>query len=54
ESRFHALMGVSYALDGNRAAAQRWMARATDLASNEAEKKHFSQKLDRLMSLVEE
>ena len=54
ESRFHALMGVSYALDGNRAAAQRWMARATDLASSQAEKRHFSQKLDRLMSLVED
>jgi tetratricopeptide (TPR) repeat protein len=52
ESRFHALMGVTYALEGERAAAQRWMSQAKELAGGEAEKNHYSLKLDRLMDLA--
>jgi tetratricopeptide (TPR) repeat protein len=50
ESRFYALMSVSYAMSGDQKAARKWMKQAEDLAG-ENERQRYHHKLEMLMSL---
>lgn len=48
EDRFYALLGMSYLHRGDAQAAQRWMARAAEVAADEELQRHYQDKLERL------
>lgn len=50
EDRFYSLLSVSYLLNGDGAAARRWMEKAEAVASADEDKQRYSNKLERLMS----
>lgn len=50
EDRFYALLGVSYLLVGEEAAARRWMQKAEEVAAKETDKLRYHNKVDRLIS----
>ena len=47
---FYFLMSLSYLNSGEKAAAQRWMKKAEEVAERDADKKKYHRKLDMLMS----
>jgi Flp pilus assembly protein TadD len=49
EDRFYFLMGVSYALSGDQDAAEEWIVKAKEFASD-SDKRNYQNKIDRLMS----
>ena len=51
ESRFYMLMGVSHALSGDNAEAQRWIERAKELASQENDRHRYDRKIELLKDL---
>jgi Flp pilus assembly protein TadD len=48
EDRFYALLGMSYLRRGDPQAAQRWMARAAEVAADEELQRRYQDKLERL------
>jgi Flp pilus assembly protein TadD len=50
EDRFYSLLGVSYLLNGDEDNARKWMEKAEEIASADADKARYHNKLDRLMS----
>jgi Flp pilus assembly protein TadD len=50
ESRFYSLLSVSYLMSGDKAAAERWMKKAEELAVQEADREKYHHKLEWLMS----
>lgn len=50
EPRFYSLMSLSYLMSGDKAAAERWMKQAEELATRESERQRYHSKLEWLMS----
>jgi tetratricopeptide (TPR) repeat protein len=48
ESRFYFLMSLSYLMSGDKDKADTWMAKAEELAGDDADKQHYQSKMDRL------
>ena len=54
EDQFYHLMGMCYVQKGDEKAAQRWLARAEQVAATDALKNRYSSKLDLLLSQMEQ
>ena len=53
EDEFYFLLGLCYLQTGNERAAQRWLARAEEVAATDALKRRYSSKLEMLLSEME-
>ena len=50
ESRFYSLLSVSYLMNGDKKAAERWMKKAEEVATQEADRQRYHHKLEWLMN----
>ena len=50
EDRFYSLLSISYLMSGDEEAARRWMKKAEEISTEDADRKRYHNKLDLLMS----